>query len=86
LFSCTKPPVCHIHLGDWWNHDIIVNSVSFDYADAPWTLEGGRVQPMWTLVNMNFKMIGPYKSHSSRPPLSTDAGGMYSPTGGITRA
>src|SRR5690606_21710594 len=46
-FSFTKPPICHIHLGDWWNHDIVVNSVSFDYTDAPWTLEGGRVQPMW---------------------------------------
>ena len=78
-FSFTKAPVCHIHLGDWWNHDIVVNSVSFDYADAPWTLEGGRVQPMWVLVNMSFNIIGPFQKFSSRPPLSTDEGGMYSP-------
>jgi hypothetical protein len=78
-FSFTRPPVCHIHLGDWWNHDIVVNSVSFDYAGAPWTLEGGRVQPMWVLVSINFNMIGPFRSNSGRPPLATDEGGMYSP-------
>jgi len=77
-FSFTKPPICHIHLGDWWNHDIVVNSVSYDYADAPWTLDGGRVQPMWTKVTLSFNIIGPYGSNSSRPPLSTDNGGMYS--------
>jgi hypothetical protein len=83
-FSFTKPPICHIHLGDWWNHDIVVNSVSFDYADAPWTLDGGRVQPMWALVSINFNIIGPFRANNSRPPLSTDAGGMFSPIGGIT--
>jgi len=41
---------------------------------------------MWVLVNLDFNIIGPYKSFDSRPPLSTDVGGMYSPTGGITRA
>jgi len=82
-FSFTTPPICHIHLGDWWNHDIVVNSVSFDYADAPWTLEGGRVQPMWVLVSLNFNMIGPYKSFNAAPPLATDAGGMYSPLRGL---
>ncbi len=85
-FSFTKPPICHIHLGDWWNHDIVVNSVAFDYADAPWTLDGGRVQPMWVLVNISFNIIGPFKAHNARPPLSTDAGGMFSPTAGITSA
>ncbi|MEK6829596.1 MAG: hypothetical protein AABY15_05750 [Nanoarchaeota archaeon] len=85
-FSFIKPPVCHIHLGDWWNHDIIVNSVSFDYADAPWTLDGGRVQPMWALVTINFNIIGPFRAHNARPPLSTDKGGMFSPTEGIASA
>ena len=78
-FSFTKPPVCHIRLGDWWNHDIIVNSVSFDYADSPWTLDGDRVQPMWVSVSINFNIIGPYGSSTGRPPLATDEGGMYSP-------
>ncbi len=78
-FSFTKPPVCHIRLGDWWNHDIVVNSVSFDYADAPWTLEGGRVQPMWVSVSINFNIVGPYGAATGRPPLANDEGGMYSP-------
>jgi len=82
-FSFTTPPVCHIHLGDWWNHDIVVNSVSFDYADAPWTLDAGRVQPMWVLVSINFNMIGPFRSFNAAPPLATDKGGMYSPLGGL---
>ncbi len=76
-FSFINPPVCHIHLGDWWHHDIIVNSVSFDYADAPWTLDGGSVQPMWALVTISFNIIGSFGG-TSRPPLSTDKGGMYS--------
>ena len=78
-FSFTKPPISHIKLGDWWDHDIVVDSVSYDYADAPWTLDGGRVQPMWVKVSISFKIIGPYGSATSRPPLSTDNGGMYSP-------
>ena len=79
-FSFIKPPVCHIRLGTWWDHDIIVNSVGFDYSDAPWTLDGGQnVQPMWALVTISFNIIGPYGSANSRPPLSTDEGGMYSP-------
>jgi hypothetical protein len=83
-FAFTKAPVCHIKLGDWWDHDIIVNSVSYDYADAPWTLDPtGRVQPMWALVSINFNIIGPYGSANARPPLSTDAGGMFSPFGGV---
>ena len=77
-FSFTKPPISHIRLGDWWDHDIVVNSVSYDYSDAPWTLDGGRVQPMWVKVTLSFNIIGPYGSASSRPPLSTDDGGMYS--------
>jgi hypothetical protein len=78
-FSFTKPPISHIKLGDWWDHDIVVNSVSYDYADAPWTLEGGRVQPMWVLVSINFNIIGPYGISGGKPPLSNDNGGMYSP-------
>jgi len=84
-FSFTKPPICHIQLGDWWNHDIVVNSVSFDYADAPWTFDGNRVQPMWALVSISFNIIGPFGSKNSRPPLSTDKGGMYSPINGISK-
>ncbi|HEY9704156.1 MAG TPA: hypothetical protein V6C58_17020, partial [Allocoleopsis sp.] len=76
-FSFTRPPVCHIHLGDWWNNDIVVDSVSFSYDDVPWTLDEGRVQPMWAVVTMNFKFIGPYRGQQGGPVLSDDKGGLY---------
>ena len=77
-FSFTRPPVCHIHLGDWWNSDIVVDSVNFTYSDAPWTLDdGGRVQPMWATVTMNFKFIGTYRGQHGGPVLSSDDGGFY---------
>jgi hypothetical protein len=76
-FSFTRPPVCHIHLGDWWNNDIVVDSVSFSYDDVPWTLDEGRVQPMWAVVNLNFKFIGPYRGQQGGPVLSDDKGGFY---------
>jgi hypothetical protein len=76
-FSFTKAPVCHLHLGDWFNHDIIVNSVSYDYADAPWTIDGGPVYPMWCVVTVNFDIIGSYGALPSQDaPLSTDRGGF----------
>jgi len=76
-FSFTRPPVCHIHLGDWWNNDIIIDSVSFNYDDAPWTLDEGRAQPMWATVTMNFKFIGPYRAQAGPPVLSDNSGGLY---------
>jgi hypothetical protein len=76
-FSFTRPPVCHIHMGDWWNNDIVVESVNFNYDDVPWTLDEGRVQPMWAVVTMNFKFIGPYRGQQGGPVLSDDKGGFY---------
>ncbi len=78
-FSFTRPPVCHIHLGDWWNSDIVIDSVSFSYADAPWTLDEGRVQPMWATVSMTFKFIGTYRGQKGGPVLSDEKGGFYQP-------
>ena len=82
-FSFTKPPICHIQLGTWWNHDIVVNSVSYNYDNAPWTLEDTKhVQPMWAEVTISFNIIGAYGDAylaNSRPPLAGDDGGMYSP-------
>ena len=78
-FSFSKPPVCHLTLGDWLDHDIIVNSVAYDYADAPWTFDGGRTQPMWCKVTLNFNIIGAYGAVDGEdPPLSTDVGGYFS--------
>jgi len=76
-FSFTRPPVCHIHLGDWWSNDIVIDSVNFNYADAPWTLDDGRTQPMWAVVSMSFKFIGPYRGQQGGPVLSDDINGLY---------
>lgn len=77
-YSFTKPPVVHIRLGDWWNHDIVVKTVSVDYTDSPWALDKGRVQPMWAKVTLNFDFVGRYGGEGD-PVLSTDTGGVYSP-------
>lgn len=77
-FSFTNPPVCHLHLGDWINHDIIVNSVSYDYSDAPWTFDSGRVQPMWVSVQISFNIVGTYGANpTENVPLATDTGGFF---------
>jgi hypothetical protein len=77
-FSFTDPPVCHIHLGDWFNHDIIIESVSYDYSDAPWTLDGGKAYPMWCKVSVNFNIIGSYGARNTEDaPLATDKGGFF---------
>jgi hypothetical protein len=80
-FSFTRPPVCHIKLGDWWDSDIIIDSVSFNMTNAPWTLDGGRVQPMWATVSINFKFVGSYGSSNGLPVLSDDVSGFYAPKG-----
>lgn len=80
-FSFSKPPICHLNLGDWLNHDIVVNSVTYDYSDAPWTLDGsgGRVQPMWCKATLSFNIIGSWGAVGDEDaPLSTDKGGYFS--------
>ena len=79
-YSFTSPPVAHIKLGDWWNHDIVVKTVSVDYNDAPWTLDrfgGSGVQPLWAKVTISFDFVGRYGGEGA-PVLSTDKGGVYS--------
>jgi len=76
-FSFTRPPVCHLKLGDWFNHDIIVNSVSYDYTDAPWTLVEGKNQPMWASVTINFNIVGPAGASGGVPLTSTDKDGFF---------
>ena len=80
-FAFTKPPIAHIVLGTWFNSDVIINSVSMDYSDAPWTLDivsnPVAVQPMWATVTLDFTFIGSYGGGGT-PVLSTDIGGFYS--------
>lgn len=78
-FSFSRPPVCHLTLGDWLDHDILVNSVAYDYSSAPWTFDGGKVQPMWCKVTLSFNIIGSFGANSDEdPPLATDTGGYFS--------
>ena len=78
-FSFSRPPVCHLTLGDWLDHDILVSSVAYDYASSPWTFDGGKVQPMWCKVTLTFNIIGAYGGEAGEdPPLSTDVGGYFS--------
>jgi len=76
-FSFTKPPVCHLRLGDWFDHDVIINSVSYDYANAPWTIGGEKTQPMWVSVNINFNIVGPAGKEGGVPLTSTDVEGFF---------
>jgi hypothetical protein len=76
-YSFTSPPVAHIKLGNWWNHDIVVKTVSVDYTDSPWALDKGRVQPLWAKVTLSFDFVGRYGGEGA-PVLSTDRGGVYS--------
>ena len=79
-YSFTSPPVAHIKLGDWWNHDIVVKTVSVDYNDSPWALDrfgGSGIQPLWAKVTISFDFVGRYGGEGA-PVLSTDKGGVYS--------
>jgi hypothetical protein len=78
-FSFTNPPVSHLRLGDWLNHDIIIDSVSYSYDNAPWTinLDGGAVQPMWANVTINFNIVGGAGASGGVPLTSTDKEGFY---------
>jgi len=78
-FAFTKPPICHVVLGDWFDYDIVIDSVSFDYSESIWTLDSNlnsRVQPMYATVDVNFKIVGAYGGGGT-PPLATDVGGFY---------
>ena len=80
-FAFTYPPVSHLQLGSWIDHDVIISNVSYDYSDAPWTVDSlgdGKTQPMWALVTLTFNIIGTYGGSSAENvPLATDQGGFY---------
>ena len=81
-FSFVAPPVAHLKLGDWLDHDCIINSINKDYSDTVWCLQRGKVQPLWAAVTVSFTIIGPYGTYSDdndyRPLTASDAGGYYS--------
>jgi uncharacterized small protein (DUF1192 family) len=80
-FSFISPPVAHLHLSSWFNHDVIIDSVDYDYSDTVWTTDGldGRIQPMFAVITLNFSIIGTYGGNPNDDvPLSTDIGGFFS--------
>jgi len=57
-YAFTKAPVCHIRLGDWFNHDVIITSVIYNYENSPWTLDHrGQVQPMYVSITLSFNIV-----------------------------
>ncbi len=81
-FAFTRPPLCHLRLGDWFNHDIIINTVSYNYENSPWTFDrDGKVQPMIVSIQMNFNIVSEYHDASNRDarmvPLADDTKGFF---------
>ena len=82
-FAFTKPPVAHLRLGDWLNHDIIITDMNIEYTDSTWSLEASKegnsgVQPMFAMVTLNFNIIGQYGSAGGGEPLlANDSRGFY---------
>ena len=82
-FAFTKPPVAHLRLGDWLNHDVIITDMNIEYTDSTWSLETSKegnsgVQPMFAMVTLNFNIIGQYRDiGGGRPLLADDARGFY---------
>ena len=76
-FSFTLPPVCHLRLGDWYDHDIVISNVSYDYSNSPWTIGGSKVQPMWATVSIQFNIIGPAGVDGGVPLTASDREGYF---------
>lgn len=85
-FQFINPPVCHIKLGDWFNYDVVINSVSYNYEDVPWTFDkdfNSRVQPMWSNVTIQFNIVSGWYNPDEQNtkdisiPLAGDDGGIY---------
>lgn len=78
----TKPPVCHLTLGDFFNQDIIINSVSYSYDESLWTSDGlnSRMQPLMCNVTLDFNMIGQWQNAGVTGTdtfLASDIGGVF---------
>ena len=82
-FSFIKPPVCHLHVGEWINTDCIINQVSYSYEDSPWAFNDKddtykKVQPMWCKISMSFTMIGSFGAFKDKDvALANDTGGFF---------
>jgi hypothetical protein len=55
-----RQPICILRYGDFMYTKVIIESVNFDYADAPWDMnpEGFGMQPMMAKITLTMKIIG----------------------------
>jgi hypothetical protein len=75
-FSFTIPPVCHLRIGDYIHHDVVITNITNDYSSSMWALESGEVQPLWAEVSVSFNVIGAY-DEGGVPLTASDRGGFY---------
>ena len=55
-----KQPICIMRVGDFLHTKVVIESVTIDYADAPWDMnpEGFGMQPMMANITLQMKIIG----------------------------
>lgn len=55
-----KQPICVLRIGDFFYSKVIIESINFDYTEAPWDMnpEGFGLQPMLAKITLNMKVIG----------------------------
>jgi hypothetical protein len=55
-----RQPICILRVGDFFHTKVVIESVTIDYADAPWDLnpEGFGLQPMFANITLQMKLIG----------------------------
>ena len=55
-----RQPICILRVGDFWYTKVVIDSVTIDYADAPWDLnpESFGMQPMMASITLQMKVIG----------------------------
>lgn len=55
-----RQPICVLRVGDFFHTKVVIESVTIDYADAPWDLnpEGFGLQPMFANITLQMKLIG----------------------------
>jgi len=55
-----KQPICVLRVGDFFYTKVVIESVTIDYADAPWDMnpEGFGMQPMMANITLQMKVIG----------------------------
>ncbi len=83
-FSFTKAPLCHIQLGDWFNHDVVITSVNYNYDNVPWTFDGSnQVQPMYVSITISFNIVSEWynvsgdRENVKMTPLADDNLGFF---------